>query len=137
MTPEQAVAEFCGKYGLPTYEISDRFEIAFGYEGRGNKWLNSDYKGCYFIFARSGQLLYVGKASNRNSIGDRLDDYFEGIRSQNPGAPKGTWTEPPAYVRTIRVDNGLAASLEEYLIEVLDPVDNKIGRRPGSWFKAA
>ena len=87
-------------------------------EGTAASWK----PGCYAVFSQNGDLLYIGKASNTNMIGDRL------VRFRYKGV---SWANPPALVRLITVGEAFEApSLEEFLINRLQPSYNKHGLGP-------
>lgn len=101
-------------------------------EGIKGSWEGTDPSwkaGCYAIFSQEGSLLYIGKASNSKSVGDRL------VRFRYKAS---AWAEKPAYVRIIEVVESFEApSLEEFLIGRLQPRNNKHGsRREPVVFKA-
>ena len=92
------------------------------------QWPNSDHAGVYLIFNKNGELLYVGKA---RVLGHRLASTFE--YPQPRGESKAceivpAWSPPgPAYIATVAVPDESkfeAASLEEYLIDKLNPSEN-------------
>ena len=75
----------------------------------------------YFVFAKDGQLLYVGKAWH---VGSRLGAYFDFDENKRCRLIGRKWSREPAYVATIAPPEGMsfeAAGLEEYFIEVLNP----------------
>jgi hypothetical protein len=92
---------------------------------------HADRNGVYLIFGEGGHLLYVGKASMRHSLGHRLGHYFcydkpaRACRIIHDG-----WSRPPRYIVTIAVPKEMgfeAAALEEFLIDRLNPSDNRKG----------
>ena len=93
----------------------------------------SDRKGVYIILDSNLKVLYIGKASFDNFIGNRLGTHF--IGKDKCCSPKSySWTPPgPRYVISIAVPKEytfMASSLEEYLIAKLQPTDNKHGKIP-------
>jgi hypothetical protein len=132
--------EYQEKYrrpGLPGLELRGMYAL-FPEEGvpdfvesRWNDpYPNADRKGVYLIFARTGLLLFIGRASMGASIGGRLGTYFAGKKECR--LLSTDWTERPAYIATIAVPQGMsfeAPALEEYLIRCLNPCDNSLGTR--------
>lgn len=96
-----------------------------------DKWPLCERCGVYFIFGRSGRLLYVGKASMKSSIGYRLSTYFQ--CDKPTGGCRLLYTvvtEKPMYVAALAVPADMpfeAAGLEEFLIRRLRPCDNVRG----------
>jgi hypothetical protein len=142
---KKAVEEYVASYrraDLPRLEVSrlyalfpdqeePQLEIAWRWP---EPWPNGLSRGVYFVFARGGRLLYVGKGSGMKArIGNRLTRWFQTEKATqackvvDPG-----WTEKPMYVATVAVADHMsfeACALEEYLIQKLSPPDNVIGRR--------
>lgn len=104
-------------------EFQDGAELTWN-----DPWPLKDRKGVYFIFGRTMNLLYIGKASTGSSLGKRLSHWFHGeARIAHP-----SWSEKPYFVRTLAMPDGepfTAPALEEYLIEKLSPPDNFTGTR--------
>lgn len=125
---KEQVSAYCKLYCIaPVFPISCPWDIEVGYQ-RNLQFPDAGAAGCYAIYSEDGDLLYIGKASVKNTLGRRLDTYFMGVRSPTPGGPKGNWKSPPKYIQTIRVNEPFEApSLEEYLIKNLRPCDNDIG----------
>jgi hypothetical protein len=140
----RALEEYKAKYrrpGLPDLRLSGLYAL-FPAEAQtvdadhhwNEKWPHSDEAGVYFIFAGSGHLLYVGKASMSHHIGDRLSFYFGSDRASKACTivHESQWNERPMYVATVAVPQDMkfeAAALEEYLIAALDPCDNVNGAK--------
>ena len=122
---ETAIADYVRRYGLDLPDgLSDRYDLQT--QWHTTTIPNADKQGCYFIFDEIERLLYVGKASLRNTIGRRVSTYFY---SDSPGASvtfqHDGWTAKPSFIRTLPVQHPYeAASLEEYLIDCLAPIDN-------------
>lgn len=77
--------------------------------------------GCYAAYGSEGELLYVGKASWRASVGGRL-------ASHDHREPRAEWRRLAAYVQIVTVSEAFEApSLEEFLIRELRPRHNAIG----------
>ncbi|MFC4314485.1 GIY-YIG nuclease family protein [Steroidobacter flavus] len=94
-----------------------------------SSWPNADSPGVYLIFAADGQLLYVGKS---RSLGTRLDNYFRysNGRGSDCHIVDSGWHFKPCFVATIPLlESFEAAGLEEFLIDRLDPWENKHGSR--------
>jgi hypothetical protein len=111
---------------LPTADVTSRWN---------DQWPHSDEAGVYFIFASSGRLLYVGKASMNHRIGNRLSFYFGSDRTSQKCVivHESQWRERPMFVAAVAVPKDMkfeASALEEYLIVALDPQDNVRGRQP-------
>jgi len=76
--------------------------------------------GCYALFSADGELLYIGKASHKASVGNRLAAHF-----YNKASDLAMQT---AYVQIIEVSEPFEApSLEEYLIREVRPRLNTHG----------
>lgn len=141
---EKAVEEYAASYrraDLPQMEVSrpyalfpdeeePQLEVAWRWP---EPWPNGLSRGVYFVLARGGGLLYVGKASIKATIGSRLAHWFQTEKATqackvvHPG-----WTDKPMYVATLAVADDMsfeAPALEEYLIQKLSPPDNVRGRR--------
>jgi excinuclease UvrABC nuclease subunit len=100
--------------------------------GWSDKWPQSDEAGVYLVFGGSGRLLYIGKASMNQSIGNRLSFYFGSDRVDKTCTivHEGRWKERPMYIATVAVPREMrfeAPALEEYLIASLGPCDNANG----------
>ena len=112
-------------------DISDCYDLKSNWP---DVWPRCDKAGVYAIFNRNKKLLYVGKASQSSCIGVRLSSYFryeKGAKGKGPCTthPDHEWTSAPRYVLAIAVGEAhQAPSLEEYLIEKLEPIDNTIGK---------
>ena len=94
-------------------------------------WPDVDNPGVYVFLDANFDVTYVGKTFLKQSFGTRFYDWFK--REKNTGACSvvGVWKSPPAYVITVPVQEPFEApSLEEYLIQELDPSDNLVGRKP-------
>ncbi|MCB2097470.1 MAG: hypothetical protein KDE05_07545 [Parvularculaceae bacterium] len=82
-------------------------------------------QGVYLIFGDRRQLLYIGKASGRRFIGNRLYSWFGGKEY----CLAGNWREEPMFISCISTKNVWEpSSLEEYLIIKLKPSENIVGR---------
>ncbi|MFS8066370.1 MAG: hypothetical protein ACMG6S_08350, partial [Byssovorax sp.] len=84
--------------------------------------------GVYLILDARLHVLYVGKASVRNTIGGRLAGYFQYDLQKKCKFKLSTWTGTPEYVATIAVEPELhfeAPAVEEFLIARLCPPVNR------------
>ena len=89
-------------------------------------WPFGNFPGCYVFYCEQMGLIYIGKASNSNNIGDRVGSYF---RSRGLPAPeaKHKWPRPLYFVQAIKVREAFEApSLEEFLVRDLKPIGNEI-----------
>ena len=115
-------------YALKDLEIDEKpYDLIHDWDADGY-WPNAGNQGVYAIFCDNKELLYIGKASLSGSLGARLSHYF--VRNRNGiGAAIRSghhWTRAPRYVLTAAVSNPWEApSLEEYLINKLQPADNQ------------
>lgn len=117
-----------GVYGLFPEEENEVFRVDSRWPAT---YPNSDRRGIYLIFGKTGRLLYIGKASQQ-AIGSRLGTYFQYAENKGCRIMHSGWSETPAYVVTIAVPDERwyeASSLEEYLIVALKPCDNSTSLR--------
>lgn len=124
----KAIETYCSKYN-----IEPRFELSPIYALTTDNWKNSIPfhldQGCYFFYAEDGALLYIGKASFKNDLAGRVITYFR-TRPMFELRHDG-WIKAPAFLQTVKVNFAYEApSLEEYLIQELQPAQNKLGIRP-------
>lgn len=92
-----------------------------------NTWPNNGLPGVYFIFDENLTLLYIGKAKN---LGSRLSSYFMYESDRSCRVKQTGWRVKPHFLVTASVEKFFEApSLEEYLIEKLQPSHNSIGVR--------
>lgn len=113
-----------------------RFEISNIYSlfpegdeyGFTESWPFLNNGGVYLILDKNKNVIYVGKTDN---FGHRLYDHFrEGSEGECIIFEKG-WKNQPHYIINIKVSDERIyenLSLEGYLISILDPDDNTIGR---------
>jgi hypothetical protein len=88
-------------------------------------WPGAGYAGVYFVFGAQMQLLYIGSGFN---VAGRLSQHFSGSRGPCRILEPG-WKTRPAFIATIATLRQFeASSLEEFLIEVLDPPENVHGK---------
>jgi hypothetical protein len=121
------VEVYCGLYGItPPFEISGLYDLQE--EWRVKKFPFAGEAGCYVFYSDKYQLIYIGKVSQRHSLGSRIASYFRWDLTKSHIEPKHTWTFPPRYVQTIKTHHPFEApSLEEFLIVKLEPRDNRSG----------
>lgn len=123
----KAVEAYCSKYN-----ISPHFELSAIYALTAENWINSIpfhlNSGCYLFYAEDGTLLYVGKTSLNSGLAGRVIKYF---RTRPAFALRhDDWIKPPAFLQTLKVNFAYEApSLEEYLIQELQPPQNRLGIR--------
>lgn len=89
--------------------------------------------GVYAFFNENYELLYVGKASHKSSLGHRIYSHFYPKPDDDIGAKpkKDSWTGEllPRYSLSTATAHAFEApSLEEYLIQELQPPLNTVGR---------
>jgi len=121
-----------GLYDLFPDENKQRDEeVTHGwYKQKADKWPNYELPGIYFIFDAKLELLYIGKASNNNNIGKRLQKYFKYGKNRECEIIDTWGDKKPRYVATLGFSSEVgfqASSLEEFLINDLKPVENKVG----------
>ena len=114
------------------YDLVPHSHVGMGVAVCG-KWPQDDYPGhrgpgVYLILDAQAHVLYIGKASARNTIGSRLAEYF-GYDSQKRCQFKlSSWKWVPEYVATISIEPELhfeAPAVEEFLIARLRPPVNQ------------
>lgn len=123
----EALEKYNAKYHIaPAFQLSERYNL----NSQWNETLpDALHPGCYIFYDADMRLLYIGKTSLRNTLGSRVSSYFGNDPVSGGALPKhGGWTSPPAYLQTIKVNFAYEApSLEEYLIETLQPCNNTRG----------
>jgi excinuclease UvrABC nuclease subunit len=125
---QEKVAEYCNRYCIsPVFEISEPFDIERDLTAY---YPNSNSAGCYAIYTASGELLYIGKASNKHVMGFRLGNIWKLNADRTAPITKKDWGDKkPQIIQTIPVHEPYEApSLEEFLILTLQPPCNIIGR---------
>ncbi|MDG2004839.1 MAG: hypothetical protein P8J20_16065 [Novosphingobium sp.] len=126
---KRAVCHYCSRYHILQFEVSEAYDLHSQWQT--DYFPHTEEKGCYAFFDEGMDLLYVGKASCNSSIGARAGTYLQWDKSDNCLKQTGSdhWDSRPFYLFTIPVhDAHQAPSLEEYLIETLDPPENRAGR---------
>ncbi len=104
--------------------LSDRYDL--NADGPDKVFPEAKATGCYFIFDADDRLLYIGKASLKSTIGRRLSTYFR-WKADRLEVRHSAWSpdKEPTFVRAVSVAEPYqAASLEEYLIDRLQPSQN-------------
>lgn len=82
--------------------------------------------GCYMFFSKDWEISYIGKAVN---LGRRIGSYLRQDRPSRKMLLLYEWKLQPRYIVAVSVKERFEApSLEEYLIQRLDPPDNTQGR---------
>lgn len=122
------IDEYCERYKITLKaKLSEPYDLATQWQT--DSFPNAGKPGCYFIFNAEDEVLYIGKASLRSTVGRRLATYFYWDKEADAIAHcHGGWTEEPTKLRTIAVQKAFeAASLEEFLIAELQPSQNTSG----------
>lgn len=112
---------------VPEFEISDRYDIKSDWQ---KSLPHAAEAGVYLIYSADETLLYIGKASAGSTIGRRLDKYFKGADGQGVSRKNMKWTKEPRYIRAVKVASDFkffAPALEEFLIDRMQPPDNRQG----------
>jgi hypothetical protein len=87
-------------------------------------WPQGDWPGVYLIYSEEFRLTYIGKST---LLGARLSNYFRYVSGQKSACRivHSGWRKRPAFVVTVAVKNSFEApSLEEFLIPLLNPLEN-------------
>lgn len=96
---------------------------------------NANKRGVYLILGAKLQVLYVGKASMNNTIGNRISSYFSYAEDKVTCKVNSQyWSEEPKYILTIAVPDEMsfeAPAIEEYLIKSFGKLlpDNTVGTK--------
>jgi excinuclease UvrABC nuclease subunit len=125
---EARVKAYCDKYFIPQFELSDIIEIdSLRQRKRNIAWPHGDDAGCYAMFGKEKELLYIGLARH---LASRLNNWFRYHARDDDSLPwtssaVGSWKTQPKFIRTIRVNHPYEApSLEAFLIGALVPPEN-------------
>ncbi len=125
----EAVHEYeqtCRNPDLPAFEISPVYDTQTNWD---TGYPFGDRAGCYAFFDANKKLVYIGKASLSHILGRRIDSYFLRSGSSPSAVLKHQWESPPRYIVSIAVSKPYEApSLEEFLIDKLQPSENLRGR---------
>ena len=126
---KSTVCEYCARYHIMKFEVSEAYDLEASW--KSTSFPNADRPGCYTFFDAAGTLLYIGKASCGSTIGIRADTYFKWRDDRLEPTGSSGWTGTANVLHTIPVHEAhQAPSLEEYLIEKLNPPENRTGRKP-------
>lgn len=138
-----AVSEYVSdfrRHNLPEFIISDYYDLF----PKGDysqldcqyqwpaKWPNAELPGVYAFIDLTLDVVYIGKASMKNTLGMRLSKYCVYDQNRDCRLYHNGWTNPPRYVWTLGVPSALtfeAPALEEFLIQRLQPIDNSTGKK--------
>ena len=116
---DACVATYCATWRNPALEPFTVHPVAGPTAWWGTP--ESARPGCYAAYGADGDLLYVGKASWRASVGGRLAYH-------DRREPRAGWRRLAAHVQLVTVSEAFEApSLEEFLIRELRPRHNAIG----------
>jgi hypothetical protein len=125
---------------FPPLEMSDPFDlfpdqpVPAGISPKSDahrSWPFGHRAGVYMIYSMAFKILYIGKASMKKRLGDRLYTYF-GNGEKCILRAHHKWPDPPRFLVNIAVPADMpfeAPSIEEYLIGKLNPIWNVVGRR--------
>lgn len=97
--------------------------------GFTESWPFLNNGGVYLILDKNKNVIYVGKA---DTFGHRLYDHFREGPDGECKINEDGWKNKPHYIINIKVPDDRKyenLSLEGYLISVLDPDDNTMGRK--------
>jgi len=135
-----AIAAYSSKYrapGLPHIEVSNPValfpdapqQIELGaHTTWKDPWPFATRPGVYIMYSSSLDLIYIGKASMKRCIGQRLYEYFgDGpeciIKKEKLGSAR------VVVIAAVPKDMPFEApALEEYLINLLQPPQNDLGK---------
>lgn len=139
-TAMKAVLEYSRDFrrqDLPTLEVSELYDLFPDREHPVSPCWPEDYfpnaerAGVYFFFDERLNLLYVGKASMSNCLGNRLGAYFKYEEDGKTCRVIHEWSANLKYLATVAVPPEMpyeAPALEEFLISRLKPPDNSRGK---------
>lgn len=97
------------------------------YEFKDRSWPLNHHAGVYIILTEDDEVIYVGQSG---SFGYRFYQYFKD-NNGNCVVRSANWSKQPFAIVAIGVPNDKKyerLSLEGYLIEKLQPIDNKVGK---------
>lgn len=125
--PDLPALEVSGLYDLfPALRMSSKVRPVASWP---EDYPFADRKGIYVIVDSHLRILYVGKASMNNWLGNRLACYFGYEKDKTCKIWHSDWTYEPRYVVTVAVPHNCgfeAPALEEYLLGEIETVDNSI-----------
>jgi len=93
------------------------------------KWPHLNDAGIYAFISENLEILYIGKASNNNGLGYRIDSYVSYDKNRDCKL-NDQWKGEPRFVFIFAVPSDSrfeAPALEEYLISKIRTRNNKIG----------
>ena len=141
---EEAVLEYSFSFRHPNrspIDISERYElfpVSQPVNANEAKWPNgypfADKFGVYVMYSKEMELIYIGKASI-GYLGSRVSAYFGYLEPRNRSSGckiRDEWSKDPYYIYCLAVPDDSpfeAAALEEYLIGIFQPPENKTGIR--------
>lgn len=127
---QKLIEEYNRSYGT-SFITSEPYRLFPDEDGvcefKDQSWPCNGHAGVYLILANDGELLYVGQTL---SFGYRFYQYFKDdngtcvVRSSN-------WSKEPVAIVAVAADDDKKyerLSLEEYLIQKLQPIDNVRGK---------
>lgn len=123
-----ALDEYNNRYNTK-FKLSDRYSLfpkEEGEYGYNDEWPGNKHAGVYLVMTKDYEILYVGQSKD---IGQRLYEHFPPCNGSCN--IKEIWQKPPYYLYIITVpDNAIweRLSLEEFLIQKFEPIDNKRGK---------
>lgn len=103
-------------------ENSEKYSIA------NNSWPGNHRAGAYLILNPEFEVIYIGQS---DSLGRRFSQYFKSCGGKCEIIHPHSWNGLPRYIVSVVVpkkEQHIRLSLEEYLIQGLDPIDNIRGR---------
>jgi hypothetical protein len=128
MSPEnmsklpEAVERYCQRHSIsPAFEPSPLYHLQRDWHDK--EFPNSRGPGCYIFYTENGDILYIGKASFRHSLGSRIVSYFRG------GKPKDNWSSGGPRPSNGFVCRGLASALAGRVPDRHDPSAGQHGRQ--------
>jgi excinuclease UvrABC nuclease subunit len=131
MTPQQTIDEYCQLHGLAPFKLSEFYDLQRDCK---QQYPNCGSPGCYLFYNATNELLYIGKTSLRNTLGSRISAHICWNSERSLLVPKEpeSWSKYgyglPRYVQTVATRHPYEApSLEEYLIDKLQPLLNVRG----------
>lgn len=128
----KALEEYNSRYNTQ-FRLGDKYALfpngdEYGY--KEDEWPGNNHAGVYFVLSEDYQLLYVGQSKD---LGLRCYQHFPPKKGQNNivCTISEIWSKQPyfLYVATAP-DNAIweRLSLEEFLIQILKPTDNTLGK---------
>jgi hypothetical protein len=95
---ETHVWAYCDKHSIPRFEVSDIVEVdGLRQRRRGFAWPHGDGAGCYAMFGKEKELLYIGLARH---LAGRLNSWFRYDEREDVSLPWtssaiGAWQRQP------------------------------------------